>query len=174
MWDLLRPRMEPVCSALTGRFLTIEPLGKSLISFIEWLMHWAEFNLVNGCTKEPDTVDSLRMLRVFSCAFWLCIYYRFFGLSLLWSFYLDMGSWCFLDLGEVYFPRLEWFQLLSIFPVFFWDSYRANISGLLSQRSVKMSSFYSFLLCSVVVIFSTLSSSSLMCFLPHLACSDSF
>ena len=34
MWDLLRPRMEPVSSALTGGFLTTEPLGKSLIALL--------------------------------------------------------------------------------------------------------------------------------------------
>ena len=38
MWDLPRPGIEPVSSALAGRFLTTEPSGKSLSELSDALM----------------------------------------------------------------------------------------------------------------------------------------
>ena len=37
MWDLLRPGMEPMFPALTGRFLSSLPLGKSCFIFLHLL-----------------------------------------------------------------------------------------------------------------------------------------
>lgn len=145
MWDLLRPRIEPVSSALTGRFLPTEPLGSPLVSFIQWLMHWTDYNLVSGCTNEPDTVDSLRILRVFSCAFSLCI--TILACHLLWHFYLDVGS-CFLDLGDYFLPKIRVVSavfLLLRFSCLLLGPYRANIEWLVIPEGLfKMSSFILF------------------------------
>ena len=43
---------------------------------------------------------------IFMCILIVCLL-QIFGLLLLWSFYLDMGSWCFLDLGDCFLSKIR-------------------------------------------------------------------